>query len=129
MLNYTYVNKMKRVSAQHGDTKENYNDIRYLNSKWGPRFYDSKDIPIYARYSKFESTLMKKIAGSKHGSIGGKLYFNCQGVGSNNKSFTGETVINYEIVKKFPAMEIKIIIFAFLCEYFKQEDDLIFFTY
>lgn len=45
-----YVNKMKRVSAQYGDTKENYNDdIRNLNAKRGPRFYDSKDIPVYAR--------------------------------------------------------------------------------
>lgn len=57
-----YVNKMKRVSAQHGDTKENYNDgIRNLNAKRGPRFYDSKDISVYARKQQVRNPDEKKL--------------------------------------------------------------------
>lgn len=67
---------------------------------------------LFTHGSSESATLPEKKSGEhEHGSIGGKLYFNCQGVGGNNKSFISEfgapSFINYLIAEMYTCQEIQ----------------------
>lgn len=114
-----YVYNMKRVSAYHDDTKENYNDdIRNLNAKRGPHFYNSKDIPAYERKQQvrypYEKKLLTRKLETKPPEYWQKIVLQLPSGKKQylfNKSFTDKFVppsfINYQSEKNTPAMKIK----------------------